>query len=75
MSLWGWLWVAWGAAFAVIEGVAIWRDREKDGVRTLSDHLVKWFSTKQKRGRTVWLVVSGCFFAWFVVHIAVPGSV
>lgn len=66
------LWVAWGLAFAVIEGVAIVNDRRDD---TLSEHLREWFRTDRKRGRTAWLVVSGCFFAWFVTHIAVAGSI
>ena len=72
MSIWTWLWVAWGAMFAVIEGVAILNDSRDD---TLSEHLRKWFTTKEKRGRSVWLVVSGAFFAWFIVHIAVAGSI
>jgi hypothetical protein len=54
------------------EGVAIFNDKRDD---TLSEHFRQWFSTDTKLGRTVWLVVSGGFFAWFVVHIAVAGSV
>lgn len=72
MSVWTVLWVLWGAAFAVIEGVAIVNDKRDD---TLSEHLRKWFSTRDKAGRTVWLVISGSFFAWFVTHIAVAGSI
>lgn len=66
------LWVLWGVAFAVIEGVAIFNDRRDD---TLSEHLREWFRTDRKRGRTAWLAVSGAFFAWFVTHIAVAGSI
>lgn len=71
MSVWTWLWIAWGVAFALIEGTAI---ALGDWKGTLSDHLRAWFSTKTKPGRTAWVVVSGVFFAWFVVHVAVGGS-
>lgn len=69
--MWTGLWIAWFAAFAVIEGVAIKNDVQGD---TLSEHLRLWFRTDTKPGRTAWLVVSGVFFAWFVTHIAVAGS-
>lgn len=71
MSVWTLLWLAWIAAFGVIEGVAIFNDRRED---TLSEHFRAWFKTDRKRGRTAWIVVSGVFFAWFVVHIAVAGA-
>lgn len=74
MSLWAWLWVIWGLSFVVIETVAIIRDKREDEDRTLSDHLREWFRTDTKRGRTVWLIVSGIFFAWFVTHIAIKGD-
>lgn len=76
MDLWDYLWITWGALFAIIEGVAIYHDQQEtpDGQRTLSDHLRKWFSTDTKLGRTAWLAVSGLFGAWFVVHIAVAGA-
>lgn len=72
MDLFTVLWILWGVAFAGIEGVAILNDRRDD---TLSEHLREWFRTDRKRGRTVWLLVSGAFFAWFVTHIAVAGSI
>ena len=72
MTVWTWLWLAWVAAFAVIEGVAIANDKDDD---TLSEHFRAWFRTDVRLGRTVWLVVSGCFGAWFVTHIAVAGSI
>ena len=71
MSVWTALWVLWGLMFAAVEGVAIFNDQRHD---TLSEHFRKWFSTKTKPGRTSWIVVSGVFFAWFVTHIAVAGS-
>lgn len=70
MSLWTWLWIAWIALFAIIETVAIVNDKDED---TLSEHFRRWFRTDTKRGRTVWLVISGIFMAWFVVHIAAEG--
>jgi len=70
MSAWTWAWLAWIAAFAVIEFRAVVNDKAGD---TLSEHFRLWFRTDTKRGRTVWLVVSGLFFAWFTVHIAVAG--
>ena len=72
MSVWTMLWIAWGLMFALIEGAAIANDKRDD---TLSEHLRLWFSTRQKFGRSVWLIVSGTFFAWFVTHIAVAGSI
>lgn len=64
-------WLLWGLLFVLIEGTAIINDY---WAGTLSDHLRLWFRTDTKRGRTAWLAVSGCFFAWFVVHIAVAGA-
>jgi dolichol kinase len=72
MSVWTILWLLWGLAFAVIEGKAVLNDKRDD---TLSEHFREWFRTDTKRGRTVWLVVSGLFFAWFTTHIAVEGSI
>lgn len=72
MSAWTIAWIIWGLLFAAIEGAAIANDKRDD---TLSEHLRLWFSTSQKTGRSVWIVVSGVFFAWFVTHIAVPGSI
>ena len=72
MTVWTWLWIAWGLAFAVIEGAAIANDKKGD---TLSEHVRLWFRTDVKLGRTVWLICSGCLAAWFVTHIAVAGSI
>ncbi|MFE5971403.1 hypothetical protein ACFQ64_04480 [Streptomyces sp. NPDC056460] len=40
MDIWSWLWVAWLAAFGVIEGVALARSDRGD---TFSEHVWKWF--------------------------------
>lgn len=72
MDLYGWLWIIWGTAFAVIEGTALANDNKAG---TLSDHLRLWLRTDTKRGRTAWVFTSGAFFAWFIIHIALAGSV
>lgn len=64
--IWTILWIAWILMFAGIELVAVINDSRGD---TLSEHLRKWFCVDTHVGRTVWLIVSGVFFAWFVVHI------
>lgn len=61
------LWLAWLAAFAVIEGLALHNDMPGD---TLSEHTRKWFRVDTHIGRTVWLVASGVFAAWYITHIA-----
>jgi hypothetical protein len=72
MSNWTFAWIIWIAEFIIIEGTALLNDRDND---TLSEHLRLWFRTDVKIGRTIWLLVSGVFFGWFIVHIAVAGSV
>lgn len=72
MDVWAWLWIGWIAAFGVIETVALRRDAKGD---TLSEHFRLWFHTDTKRGRTAWVIVSGVFFGWFLVHIAGTGLV
>jgi uncharacterized membrane protein len=63
--------VAWGTfigLFALVEGVAISNDMAED---TLSEHFRRWFHTRTKLGRSIWLWFSGGFVVWFVVpHIA-----
>lgn len=69
--IWTILWLLWIAAFAAIEGVAVLNDKRDD---TLSEHFRRWFRVDTHRGRTVWIVVSGVFFAWFVAHIVTPAG-
>ena len=71
MSGWTIAWLVWGGLFAVIEYAAILNDAKGD---TLSEHFREWFDTDTHHGRTLWLVASGVFFAWFTVHIAVAGA-
>jgi hypothetical protein len=72
VTIWTALWIAWGLAFAAIEGVALTRDRREGA--TLSQHLRRWFRTDTHTGRTVWLVACGVFGAWFLIHIATPAG-
>ncbi|AFV51323.1 hypothetical protein FDG66_gp03 [Streptomyces phage phiCAM] len=69
-------WVAWIAAFAVIEGVALYRKQPGD---TLSEHIWAWFhtakgqqKTKTTQARRAVLVM---FLAWLVVHFLSGGAV
>jgi hypothetical protein len=60
-------WLFWFAMFAVIEGVALFNKRRGD---TLSEHVWKWFSVKEKSGG--WLVRRGVlalFLTWLTVHM------
>lgn len=66
MNLWDWLWIGWAAAFAIIEGIALFNDVPRD---TLSAHIRRWLSVKTKLGRTIFLIAFGGFVAWFAVHI------
>lgn len=66
MTLFGWLWIGWIAAFFIVEGVALHNDMPGD---TLSEHLRQWLSVKTKLGRTVFLVLWAGFAVWFCVHI------
>lgn len=72
MSPWTIAWIIWILSFFAIEIPAIRNDKKND---TLSEHVRLWFSTRTKRGRTAWLFTSGAFAAWFIVHIAVAGSI
>lgn len=69
--MWTILWVLWIAGFFAIEIPAIRNDKRDD---TLSEHFRRWFRTDTHRGRTAWLVTSGVFFGWFLIHIATPAG-
>lgn len=66
MDVWDWLWIDFGLAFLIIEGVALFNDVPRD---TLSAHIRKWLRTDTKLGRTIFLVAFGGFVCWFAVHI------
>ncbi|QMP84495.1 hypothetical protein HUN43_00002 [Streptomyces phage Endor1] len=69
-------WVAWIAAFAVIEGVALYRKQKGD---TLSEHVWKWFHTERGQQKTKTTqarrAVLVMFLAWLVVHFLSGGAV
>lgn len=71
MSIWAALWLLWGAAFVVLEGIALRRNAPGD---TLSEQLRAWFHTDAHKGRVVWLVSFGVFSAWLAIHIATPAG-
>jgi hypothetical protein len=70
--IWTVLWLLWAIAFITIEAIALFNDRKHD---TLSFHLRLWFRTDTRIGRTVFIGITGVFFGWFIVHIAVRGSI
>lgn len=60
-------WVMWLTMFGVIEGAAVLR---KDRGDTLSEHVWKWFSVKEKAPG--WLARRGvlaAFLVWLTVHL------
>lgn len=70
------LWVAWIAAFVVIEGVALVRKRRGD---TLSEHTWRWFSLKGDKSKLKpWQAVLRfgflAFWAWLTLHFLTGGS-
>ena len=62
LSRWGWVWVAWLAAFAVLELVAQLSHHAKP--RTLSEHLWRWFP------RRWWRVVLVGLLTLMTWHLA-----
>lgn len=73
-------WVAWIAAFVVIEGIALYRKKEGD---TLSEHVWKWFGTARD-GRpqsqpSGWVRLRRfallAFMVWLSVHFLTGGLV
>ncbi|MEU9126595.1 hypothetical protein AB0D08_00505 [Kitasatospora sp. NPDC048540] len=79
MTVWSWLWVAWLAAFAAIEGKALFNKTEGD---TLSEHVWKWFGTARDdrpQGQpNGWLRLRRftllAFLAWLSVHFLTGGT-
>lgn len=77
MSVWTLGWLAWLAAFAVLEGATLVRKRPGD---TLSEHVWKWFGTARPgplpdgwtRFRR-FVLLSG--LVWLVAHFLTGGWV
>lgn len=64
------LWVGWVAAFAVIEGIAIFNKGRDD---TLSEKIRDLFRTDTRTGRTIWVVVIGAGAGLLAAHILSSG--
>jgi hypothetical protein len=67
MDVWSWLWIGWGAAFAVIEGLALAFTR---GPGTLSDKIRQWIT---RPGNGAWYWWAGragvaLFLGWLLVN-------
>jgi hypothetical protein len=66
-------WLVWLAAFAVIEGFAI---AHREPGRTLSEHVWRWFSVKDKtKGFKMRRFVLLAFLAWLTLHFLTGGWV
>ncbi len=79
MDLWSWLWIAWLAAFCVLEGVALARKEPDD---TLSEHIWKWFAVGRPGNRpkfTGWVqfrrFILLAALAWLAAHFLTGGAV
>ncbi|MFF4952291.1 hypothetical protein [Streptomyces chattanoogensis] len=59
-------WVAWLAAFAVIEGMAL-ANKKLGG--TFSEHTRAWFHTYSTYGRVAFAVAWIGFSGWYLGHI------
>ena len=83
MTVWTWGWLAWIAAFVVLEGFALANDRDtRTEVDTLSQHIWGWFGIRRKgvypagvkfiKLRRLFLLL---FVTWAVVHLLTGGWV
>lgn len=77
MSGWTWAWIAWLAAFGVIEGKALLNKEKGD---TLSEHVRVWFATaRADNDPSGWVRLRRftllAFLAWLAVHFLTPGWV
>lgn len=72
MTLFSWLWIAWGVLFAVVEGVALAKGDRPGKPLTLSAQI--WALI---RGAGTWhhiaRVVLVAFLAWLSVHMVSGG--
>lgn len=65
--MWPYIWIAWTAAFAVAEGIALANRRDGD---TLSENFRRLFRTRtSKAGRAIFAVGWIGFSGWFALHI------
>lgn len=75
MTLWGWIWVSWLAAFGVLEGIAL---ASHQWEKTLSGQTWLWFAIRYvseprfKKPRRLALVV---LMVWLTLHFLTGGWV
>lgn len=83
MTGWTFAWLLWGLAFVVIEGLALWNDRDtRTEVDTLSQHVWGWFGIRRSKadpdaGRFVKLrrLTLLTFMVWLTAHFLTGGWV
>ena len=76
MTVFSWLWIAWGVLFMIIEGVAIVRKERGD---TLSELVWAWFQLRgrkddKKPWQVILRIVFMAFWCWLTVHFLFGGS-
>ena len=59
-------WLAWLAAFGVVEGIAILKKRWSG---TLTEQTRKLFHTDSRKGRLAFAVTWSMFGLWFLGHV------
>lgn len=60
-------WLLWLAMFLVVEGIALFNKEKGD---TLSEHIWKWFSVKDKgKGWLARRFVLAAFLVWLLLHM------
>lgn len=73
MTGWTWLWLIWIAGFLAVELPAAFNKQPGD---TLSEHVWKWFSIKNKsKGYKARRLGFLAFWAWLTVHFFSGGWV
>lgn len=89
MNGFSWLWVAWIAYFAAVEGVALYQSGkakgrgEQDPRDTLSEHVWVWFGVNTQgtgidRSGNWWArvrrLILGAGLLWLAIHFLAGGS-
>lgn len=66
LTIYTWLWLAWGLVFLLIEGRALTNKQADD---TLSEHVWKWFTVRGKNARwTFQRFFLAAFMVWLSGH-------
>jgi hypothetical protein len=70
--IWTILWILWGVYFAVVEGLALWREyKRKADQATLSETIWRWFAVKNPSGPRWWVHTRRIILALFMVELTV----